>query len=52
MEIEVPVYPYSQTEANRLGEIKLWRDSYRANIACKEAIEQSIRASFDGMHLN
>ena len=52
MEIEVPVYPYSQTEANRLGEIKLWRDSYRANIGCKEAIEQSIRASFDGMHLN
>ena len=51
MEIEVPVYPYSQAEANRLGEIKLWRDSYRANIGCKEAIEQSIRASFDGMHL-
>lgn len=52
MEIEVPVYPYSQAEANRLGEINLWRDSYRANIGCKEAIEQSIRASFDGMHLD
>lgn len=52
MEIEAPVYPYSQTEAKRLGEEALWRESFRANIACKEAIEQVIRENFDGMHLN
>lgn len=52
MEIEAPVYPYSQTEAKRLGEEALWRESFRANIACKEAIEQVIRENFDGMHLH
>ncbi len=32
-------------------DIKLWRDSYRENIRCKEAIEQAIRRDFDGMCL-
>lgn len=45
------VYPYSATEAGRRNELTLWRESHRANIACKEAVEDAIRQSFDGMHL-
>lgn len=46
------LYPYSLTEAKRLNEVELWRDSFCANIACKGAIESAIRQNFDGMHLN
>ena len=46
------VYPYSAAEAERRNEIELWRESFRENIACKEAIEQTIRNGFDGMHLS
>ena len=45
------LYPYSATEAGRRNELTLWRESHRANIACKKAIEDAIRQSFDGMHL-
>ena len=31
---------------------RLWRESHRANIACRDAIEDAIRRSFDGMHLD
>ena len=34
------------------GEVALWRSSHRANIACKKAIEESIRQGFDGMRLS
>lgn len=37
--------------ARRSGQIALWRASHQANIACKKAIEDSIRQGFDGMHL-
>ena len=30
----------------------LWRESHKANIACRNAIEDTIRQNFDGMHLN
>ncbi len=46
------LYPYSLAEAKRLDEVTLWRESYRANIACKNGIESAIRQSFDGMHLD
>lgn len=45
------LYPYSRQEAERQGELELWRESHRENIACKEAIESAIRNGFDGMHL-
>lgn len=47
----VPLYPYSLEDARRSEEVSLWRDSFRENIRCKEAIEQAIRRSFDGMYL-
>ena len=34
------------------NELSLWRESHRANIACRDAIEDTIRRSFDGMHLD
>ena len=48
---ETYLYPYSAKEARERNELSLWRESHRANIACREAIEDAIRRSFDGMHL-
>lgn len=45
------VYPYSFSEAKRLNEIDLWKESHKENVACKNAIEEAIRHNFDGMHL-
>ncbi len=49
---EVYLYPYSVQEAVRNNELPLWRESYRANIACKQAVESAIRTGFDGMRLD
>ena len=49
---ETYLYPYSAKEARERNELSLWRESHRANIACRDAIEDAIRRSFDGMHLN
>lgn len=49
---ETYLYPYSATEARSRNEFSLWRESHRANIACRDAIEESIRQSFDGMYLD
>ena len=46
------LYPYSAKEARERNELSLWRESHRANIACRDAIEDAIRRSFDGMHLD
>lgn len=48
---ETYLYPYSAKEARERNELSLWRESHRANIACREAIEDAIRRNFDGMHL-
>lgn len=48
---ETYLYPYSAKEARERNELSLWRESHRANIACREAIEDTIRQNFDGMHL-
>ena len=48
---EVYLYRGSLEYARRNNEVSLWRASHRANIACKKAIEESIRQGFDGMHL-
>ena len=58
----VYLYPNSVEEARRMDaeyakagrtsdEVKLWRESFRENIRCKEAIERAISRDFDGMHL-
>ena len=44
-------YPYSAAEARKRNELSLWRESHRANIACRNAIEDAIRQNFDGMNL-
>ena len=46
------LYHDSAEEARRRNELSLWRASHQANIACKQAIEESIRQNFDGMHLD
>lgn len=51
MENDAYLYPYSADEAHRQNEVSLWRASYHANMACKQAIEESIREYFDGIHL-
>ena len=49
---ETYLYPYSSAEARERNELSLWRESHKANIACRDAIEDAIRRSFDGMHLD
>ena len=49
---ETYLYPYSSAEARERNELSLWRESHRANIACRDAIEDAIRQNFDGMYLN
>ena len=44
-------YPYSAAEARKRNELSLWRESHKANIACRNAIEDAIRLNFDGMNL-
>ena len=46
------LYLYSSAEARERNELSLWRESHKANIACRNAIEDAIRRSFDGMHLD
>ena len=46
------LYPYSSAEARERNELSLWRESHKANIACRNAIEDAIRQNFDGMHLD
>ena len=48
---ETYLYPWTAEEARRGGKIEIWRASHKANIACRDAIEEAIRQSFDGMHL-
>ena len=37
------LYPYSSAEARDRNELPLWRESHKANIACRNAIEDAIR---------
>ena len=36
------LYPYSLEEARRQKEIKLWRESRKANADCRAVIEETI----------
>lgn len=51
MKNETYLYRGSLADARQNDQVSLWRASHRANIACKKAIEESIRQGFDGMHL-
>ncbi len=46
------LYRNSSTEAKEMDELDLWRASHQANMDCKRAIEEAVRAGFDGMHLS
>lgn len=41
------LYPYSRKEAKEHGELELWDESFRNNVACARAIEDAIRQDFD-----
>lgn len=47
-----PIYTHDGTYAREHGELTQFRESLLANIACKEAIEASVRRHFDGMYLD
>ena len=40
--LEVPVYKETAEHARNSGELEAYRTSYKANVACKDAIEQAI----------
>ncbi len=50
--LRIPVYRNTPAYAMENGEKEQYFAARRANIACKDAIEQTIRDNFDGMHLN
>ena len=47
----IPLYTASREYARVHNEIPLWRESINENIRCKQAIEEAVRQSFDGMYL-
>ena len=49
---ETPLYTGTREQARKDGLIKLWRESFKANVECKIAVESAIRRGFDGMHLS
>lgn len=49
---ETPLYLGSVADARAAGELSLWKESFQANIQCRDAIENEIRQGFDGMHLD
>lgn len=51
MEKKSELYRHSYQEAKARGEVEKWRENYRANVACKKAIEESIREGFNGSFL-
>lgn len=48
----IPVYPYPAGYARDNGELEMYRQSRKANIACKEAIEQAIGDHYADNRLN
>ncbi len=46
-----PFYIYSANDAKKHGEIDLWQESHKENCRCARAIEDAIRASFNGATL-
>lgn len=46
------VYMNSLDHARREDEVQLWRNSFKENVRCKNAVEKALSEGFDGMHLN
>ena len=46
-----PLYLNSFEEAQRTGEMELYRESHNENIACAQAIRKALADNFDGYHL-
>lgn len=51
-QLHPPLYLHPPDYAKEHGELAQYRASHRANIECKQAIEQAIDKNFDGMYLN
>lgn len=49
---ETPVYRQTREYASENNELDQFRESYRANIACKETIQKAIGQNYDGVRLN
>ena len=49
---DIPIYTDSIETAHNNDELNEYRESLTANLYCKDAIQNSIRENFDGMHLN
>ena len=49
---ETYLYRGSAKEAKSRDELPLWRESHKTNVACRGAIEDTIRRNFDGMNLD
>ena len=49
---ELPVYRQNAAYAREHGELEQYLVSHRANIACKEAIEQAVYQNYDGKRLH
>ena len=47
----IPLYRGNAGYARDHDELDLFRASHKANVACRDAIEATIREGFDGMHL-
>lgn len=52
MKNTTPIYFHSATCAHEHGELEQYRASYKANIACKEAIEQAIADHYGNNRLD
>ena len=48
----VALYPHSAAHAREHGELDAYRASYKANIACKEAIEKAINENYHNNRLD
>lgn len=45
------IYRNSGSYAREHGEIEKWRESKAANIACRDAIDETVAKNYDGAHL-
>lgn len=46
----IPLYQESLRYAKEHGEVELWQASHKANIACRDAIDATIREGYDGTY--
>ena len=49
---DTPLYRHDAAYAREHGELPQYRESYQANIACKEAIEEAISENYGNNRLN